>query len=342
MVWQGKIEFKKPITVNGKPHGVEHETTLPAWSVEDEGRVVHAEDTGKLWFATGAEWVELTPGGVGAHDHDDMYYTETEVDNMFSGYNGEKGVVNWTNVANKPTTFTPEAHTHDEYLEPSEVTYSLLDTQGLVGTGANQVAVGNHTHSGYAADGHSHNATDVNYDNSSSGLSATDLQAAVDELDGNFEALSFDADEIGYDNTTSGLSAVNTKTAIDELKVMIDGASSPSVTADNVSFTSAQGLTSTDVQAAIDEVQTNVASITVVTAASGISYDDTNTSLGQTDVQGAIEAIDTKVEGIQEDVFVLTAGTPVDTPVNGTHRFDESTNTLYVYNGTAWVSTVLS
>lgn len=263
MQWQGKIEFKKPITLHGKPHGVEHEATLPAWTSNDEGRVVHAEDSGVLWFATSTGWVELTPGGVGAHDHDDRYYTETEVDAMFEGKNGEKQIVDWTNVNNKPVTYPPEVHTHDEYLEPSEITYSFLDERGLIGNGINQIAEGNHTHTEYSLDGHTHTSDVITYDNTTSGLSATTAQEAIDELDGVIDGIGFDANEIGYDNTTSGLSA-------------------------------------TDVQAAIDEVETNNA------------------------------------------VFDLTTGAPSGTPAVGTHTFDADTNTLYVYNGTMWVSTVLS
>lgn len=173
MVWQGKIEFKKAITLNGKPHGIEHQPTLLTWSSSDAGRVVYAEDTGKLWLGTDTEWVELTPGGVGAHNHDDLYYTEVEVDDMFEGKNGEKQQVSWTNVLNKPSTFAPDTHTH-----PS---------------------------------------SEVTYDNTTSGLSATDVKGAIDELDGVIDGIGFSANEIDYDNTTSGLVANDTQAAIDEI-----------------------------------------------------------------------------------------------------------------------------
>jgi len=41
-------------------------------------------------------------------------------------------------------------------------------------------------------------------------------------------------------------------------------------------------------------------------------------------------------------VLTDTAGAPVDTPAVRTCRFDDTTNILYVYNGSAWVSTTLT
>jgi len=110
MQFQGKIDFRKLITINGKPHGIEHLSTLSIWSAADEGRVVHAEDTGKLWFGTAAAWEELTPGGVGTHDHNTLYYTETEIDNFFEGTAAGKKQVDWARITTKPATFAPSSH----------------------------------------------------------------------------------------------------------------------------------------------------------------------------------------------------------------------------------------
>lgn len=52
-------------------------------------------------------------------------------------------------------------------------------------------------------------ASNISYDNTTSGLTATDVQAALDEVS--------DAENIAYDNTTSGLSASNVKAAVDEV-----------------------------------------------------------------------------------------------------------------------------
>lgn len=58
--------------------------------------------------------------------------------------------------------------------------------------------------------------TKIGYDNTGSGLEATNMQAAIDELDGKIKA-SDEADEITYDNTESELEATNVQAAIDEV-----------------------------------------------------------------------------------------------------------------------------
>lgn len=62
-------------------------------------------------------------------------------------------------------------------------------------------------------------AEDVDYDNSGSGLTATDVQAAIDEVLGDIPT-GFAATAITYDNTVSGLTAANAQAAIDELASM--------------------------------------------------------------------------------------------------------------------------
>ena len=56
-------------------------------------------------------------------------------------------------------------------------------------------------------------AEDVTYDNSDSGLTADDVQGAIDELGGKEYA----AEDITYDNSDSGLTADDVQGAIDEL-----------------------------------------------------------------------------------------------------------------------------
>lgn len=62
-------------------------------------------------------------------------------------------------------------------------------------------------------------AEDVNYDNSGSGLTATDVQAAIDELVTSINAIPVinDAGDVPYDNSGSGLAATNVQGAIDEI-----------------------------------------------------------------------------------------------------------------------------
>ena len=53
------------------------------------------------------------------HNHDDRYYTETELNTSGGG-----GAVHWDNVTDKPSTYPPSAHTHTK----SEITdYSVED-----------------------------------------------------------------------------------------------------------------------------------------------------------------------------------------------------------------------
>ena len=82
-------------------------------------------------------------------------------------------------------------------------------------------------------------AAEVSYDNTVSGLTATNVKAAIDELDTLRTAAN-----TSYDNATSGLTATDAQAAIDELR------SSDNITYDGT----VSGLAATDVKAAIDEV----------------------------------------------------------------------------------------
>lgn len=59
-------------------------------------------------------------------------------------------------------------------------------------------------------------AEDIPYDNTTSGLTADDVQNAIDELQGNINSI--DASSVPYDNTSSGLTADDVQEAIDEIK----------------------------------------------------------------------------------------------------------------------------
>jgi TolA-binding protein len=94
-------------------------------------------------------------------------------------------------------------------------------------------------------------AEDVSYDNNDSGLQATDVQDAIDELNSEIDNISVDADQVDYDNSTSGLNATDVQAALDELAAGAGGATS----ADNVSYDNDDsGLAAEEVQSALDEV----------------------------------------------------------------------------------------
>lgn len=198
MNWQGNINFMNAITLRGKPHGIEHLEIRPLWTEQDYGRVIHSENDGKLWFGGITDWEELTPGGVGIHDHDDRYYLDSEVDGMFEGKNGLKQTVNWINITNKPNVYNSQVHDNsnhiEQYITTSQVTFDNLNANGDIGTNADQVASGNHTHNDlyytkvdgdarYAALVHTHTSQNISYDNSISNLTATTVKDAIDELD---------------------------------------------------------------------------------------------------------------------------------------------------------------
>jgi len=127
-----------------------------------------------------------------------------------------------------------------------------------------------------------HDASAISYINSSSGLTATEIQAAIDELDAATDAHladtvdAHDATAISYSNATSGLTATNAQAAIDEVEARLDTAQSDITTnasglsnhladtvdahdATAVSYSNAtSGLTATNAQAAIDEVEARV------------------------------------------------------------------------------------
>lgn len=138
-------------------------------------------------------------------------------------------------------------------------------------------------------------ADNISYDNAVSGLTATDVKAAIDELDAAIEGQN-EASEIQYDNATSGLTATNVQDAIDEVEGRVDtieGATyvnsfngrTGAVTAASSDYDAVQvdydnttsGLTATDTQAAIDEVEGRLD-----TAESNISTNTGNISTNNT------------------------------------------------------------
>lgn len=138
-------------------------------------------------------------------------------------------------------------------------------------------------------------ADNISYDPTLSGLAATDVKAAIDELQTGLENQN-EASEITYDNTTSGLTATNVQGAIDEVEGRVDtiegqtyvnsfNGRTGAVTAASSDYDAVQvdynnatsGLTATNTQAAIDEVEGRVD-----TAESNISTNTGNISTNNT------------------------------------------------------------
>lgn len=73
-------------------------------------------------------------------------------------------------------------------------------------------------------------ASNVSYDNTTSGLTADDVQEALDEIVTMIPSGgTIEADDVSYDNTSSGISATNVQGAIDEVIGLIPSASDVTV-----------------------------------------------------------------------------------------------------------------
>ena len=69
------------------------------------------------------------------HNHDDRYYTETEMDGKIKAINDSISYINWQTLTGKPSTFPPSSHNHDDrYYTESEMDAKL---NGKSNTGHN-------------------------------------------------------------------------------------------------------------------------------------------------------------------------------------------------------------
>lgn len=223
-----------------------------------------------------------------------------------------------------------------------------------------------------------HAATAVSYDNSTSGLTATQTQAAIDEVEARVDSIEgdyvqsfnsrngavvpaasdYDADQIDYDNSTSGLSATDAQGAIDEVEGRVDTAETnignnataisdhiadptDAHAASAITNTPSGNLTATDVQGALNELQTDVdtratsADLTAHTSASagvhGVTGDVVGTSDTQTltnkTVQGADFQTPTRSDVKQDTLANLTVY--ASTATNGQLAFATDTKQLF-------------
>ena len=79
-------------------------------------------------------------------------------------------------------------------------------------------------------------ASDVSYDNTGSGLTATNVQDAIDEVKGDIPSIpaTYAASAITYNNTVSGLSAADVQYAIDEVNAKIGTSEKVEVTGNGI------------------------------------------------------------------------------------------------------------
>jgi hypothetical protein len=207
-------------------------------------------------------------------------------------------------------------------------------------------------------------ATDITYDNASSGLTATTSQAAIDEVEGRVDTVetgladhladtvdSHDASSIS--NIPSGnLAATDIQGAVNELQTDIDTRALASDLTDHenettgahaasaISNTPSGNLVATDVQAALNELQTeldgaatstelndHITDATGAHAASAISNTPSG-NLAATDVQAALNELQTDVD---------TRATSTDL---SNHEADTSTHGVGTIVGTTETQTL--
>lgn len=136
-------------------------------------------------------------------------------------------------------------------------------------------------------------AVDIIYDNTTSSLTATDTQSAIDEVEGRVDTVetdlsnhianptdAHDASAISFVNTTSGLTAVNVQDAIDEVEGRLDTAET--------------------------DLANHIAETVDAHDASAISYDNTTSGLTATDTQDAIDEVEARLDTAESDISTNT------------------------------------
>jgi hypothetical protein len=139
-----------------------------------------------------------------------------------------------------------------------------------------------------------HDATAISYDNATSGLTATEVQAAIDEVEGRL-----DTAETNISTNATGLS--------DHLADPTDAHDASAISYDNAT----SGLTATDAQAAIDEVDGDLDAHVAATSAHGVSGDIVGTTDAQTLSNKSIQdptRLDVKKDTLANlETYALTA-----------------------------------
>ncbi len=220
-----------------------------------------------------------------------------------------------------------------------------------------------------------HSSSDITYDNTSSGLTATNTKDALDEIDVNNETTQSQLDthegstnahasvDITYDNTTSGLTATDVKNALDEVKSNNDSAqtqldnheaSSSAHEASSITYDNAtSGLTASDAKSAIDEIDSNLdshLSSTTAHDASDIVYDNTSSGLVATTSQAAIDEIEGRVDTVEsgkvdsgsEASLLNTAREETTTATTGSLDLDVSTASSFLVDVIGTIDITLS
>lgn len=137
-------------------------------------------------------------------------------------------------------------------------------------------------------------AGDVDYDNTTSGLQADDVQEALDEIAANMGEGT--AADTTYDNTESGLSADNVQDAIDEIDLTVDSLSASVLSINN--DIDEIGLDIADLSASIVSINNNI---------NDINGDISNIELSISDLSSSVLSINGEIEDIELTIADLSA-----------------------------------
>lgn len=202
--------------------------------------------------------------------------------NIGSEYDTVKLVAdNMASVLLAAEIVTDHLHTNKAILDATEESFTtaLKTKLDSIETGANNVQ----------------NASSVLYTNTFSGLTATTLQAAIDELDAVLDGIEPNATadqssaEVPYTNTTSGLAATNVQAALDEIDATVDSLSTDSHTHSNIAVLDAtQESFTTVLKNKLDGIEANA---TADQSSSEVSYDNAVSGLTATNVKTAIDEL---------------------------------------------------
>ncbi len=197
----------------------------------------------------------------------------------------------------------PDAGITPIKIEPSATFGEVLTTDAAGNVVWETVATGGGTDD--------QEANEVPYDNATSLLTATDTQAAIDELAAAGGTDDQEANEVPYDNATSLLTATDTQAAIDELAAA--GGTDDQVASEVPYDNTTSLLTATDAQAAIDELAaaggTDDQNDSEVPLLTPTDFDGDLTD--ETTVQEALNALDVNSTDDQNDSEVPLL-TPTD------------------------------
>lgn len=210
--------------------------SLSAFPVTGEsGKIYVALDTGRTYRWGGSAYVEISESlalgetsatayrgdrGKIAYDHSQTTGNPHGTTAAEVGARPDDWMPTAADVGARPDTWVPtkadvglgNVENERQYSAQNPPPYPVTSVNGSTGAVSLDAA-----DVGARSDNWVPDAEDVPYDNTQSGLMATDVQAAIDELAQGGGGGGTAASAVSYDNTDSGLAATNVQDALDEV-----------------------------------------------------------------------------------------------------------------------------